>query len=214
PQEMLIVVPGEDLPQGEWVNLLASVDAEEDRVRGDWRFVNNQLTNAGQEFSRLMLPVSLEGSYDLMTEFVRLSGKDTVCLVLPVGQRACRLCLSGRQGAVHGLENIDGRQINDALNTQLMIDTGASFTVLPNNVFQALRPIPDYIDSLNINTANGQVIAKRYQLDSILIGQQYIENFEVLVIDNHSGYGLLGMNFLQLFKFNINQQTNQLELAK
>ncbi|WP_149982188.1 retroviral-like aspartic protease family protein [Pseudoalteromonas rhizosphaerae] len=114
----------------------------------------------------------------------------------------------------YGAHYLLDMQINDALNTQLMIDTGASFTVLPNNVFQALRPIPDYIDSLSINTANGQVIAKRYQLDSILIGQQYIENFEVLVIDNHSGYGLLGMNFLQLFKFNINQQTNQLELAK
>ncbi len=116
PQEMLIVVPGEDLPQGEWVNLLASVDAEEDRVRGDWHYANNKLTNAGQEFSRFMLPVSLEGSYDLMAGFVRLSGKDTVCLVLPVGQGACRLCLSGWQGAVHGLEKIDGRQINESTN--------------------------------------------------------------------------------------------------
>ncbi|NMR24546.1 tetratricopeptide repeat protein [Pseudoalteromonas sp. NEC-BIFX-2020_015] len=114
----------------------------------------------------------------------------------------------------YGAHYLLNMQINSSFNTELMIDTGASYTVIPNTVFQALRPIPDYIDSIRVNTANGQAIAQRYQVDSILIGKQYIENFEVLVIDSHSDYGLLGMNFLQLFKFNINQQTNQLELAK
>ncbi len=116
PDEILVVVPGENLPPLMWVNLLASVDVEEDRVRGDWRREDDRLLSGGQQYSRIMLPATVSGSYDLTAEFTRLSGGDTVCFMLPVGERACRLCLSGWQGAIHGLEDIDGRRINDASN--------------------------------------------------------------------------------------------------
>ncbi|BDF96168.1 MULTISPECIES: TIGR02281 family clan AA aspartic protease [Pseudoalteromonas] len=104
--------------------------------------------------------------------------------------------------------------INNDVNTQLMIDTGASFTVLPKQLLESLYPQPKYINEMTVNTANGQVKAAHYQVESIKIGQQILHNFDILVINNHSGYGLLGMNFLQHFKFNINQLDNQLELEK
>ena len=126
--------------------------------------------------------------------------------------------------AINGLDNIPLEQrgahyliditINNDVNAQLMIDTGASFTVLPKQLLESLYPQPKYINNITVNTANGQVSAERYQIDSIKVGQQIMHDFDILVINNHSGYGLLGMNFLQHFKFNINQLDNQLELEK
>jgi len=103
--------------------------------------------------------------------------------------------------------------LNQHINTALMLDTGASFTVLPRTVFEQLTSAPQAIGSLTVNTANGKATAERYRIESIIIGQQQLKNFDILVIDSHTGYGLLGMNFLNKFKFNINQQTDQLELT-
>ncbi len=104
--------------------------------------------------------------------------------------------------------------INNTLGTQLMIDTGASLTVLSQTLIDSLYPSPEYLGTMMVNTANGKTAAQRYRIESIQIGQQIISDFDVLAISQHSGHGLLGMNFLQSFKFNINQQTNQLELDK
>ncbi len=104
--------------------------------------------------------------------------------------------------------------INDTLHVKLMIDTGASFTVINQAQLDNLTEPAIFIGTLQVNTANGIVVAKRYRLRSFQIGQQYIDNFDVLVIDNHSGVGLLGMNFLGNYKFNINQQQDELELIK
>ncbi|OUS73755.1 hypothetical protein B5G52_03015 [Pseudoalteromonas sp. A601] len=114
----------------------------------------------------------------------------------------------------HGAHYLLDITVNDALNTQLMIDTGASLTVLPQTVIDALYPTPEYLGTMMVNTANGKATAQRYRIESIKIGQQVLTNFDILAISQHSGHGLLGMNFLQYFKFNINQQTNQLELDK
>ncbi len=104
--------------------------------------------------------------------------------------------------------------INDDIETELMIDTGASFTVINQTLLNSLNTPANYLGTLEVNTANGIVEAARYQLETFQVGQQRIRNFEVLVIKNHAGYGLLGMNFLENFKFNINQQMNELELVK
>lgn len=114
-----------------------------------------------------------------------------------------------KQGAHYLVE----ATFNQYINTTLMLDTGASFTVLPRAIFQQLATASEPLDNLIVNTANGKVTAERYRVESITIGQQQLDNFDILVIDNHTGYGLLGMNFLNQFKFNINQQTDQLELG-
>lgn len=114
-----------------------------------------------------------------------------------------------KQGAHYLVE----ATLNQYTNATLMLDTGASFTVLPRTVFEQLVTAPQPLGNLMVNTANGKVTAQRYRVESITIGQQQLNNFDILIIDNHTGYGLLGMNFLNHFKFNINQQTDQLELA-
>jgi len=94
-----------------------------------------------------------------------------------------------------------------------MIDTGASITSLSSDVLNQLSPRPLYLGDVTVNTANGQIRVKRYQIESFKVGMQTIYGFEVLSIENTRGQGLLGMNFLSRFKFNINQQTDELELS-
>ena len=115
-----------------------------------------------------------------------------------------------KRGA-HYLLNI---AVNTNQNTQLVIDTGASITVLPRSFINSLYPTPDYLGTIKVNTANGQTVARRYRVESIQVGQHVLTGFDVLAMSQNTGHGLLGMNFLQHFKFNINQQTNKLELVK
>jgi clan AA aspartic protease (TIGR02281 family) len=104
--------------------------------------------------------------------------------------------------------------INHEIEATLMIDTGASFTVIDQALLNTLSEPARYIDTLHVNTANGLVEAQRYRVQSFRIGQQKVDDFDILVINNHTGFGLLGMNFLEKFKFNINQQLDELELTK
>ena len=113
----------------------------------------------------------------------------------------------------YGAHYLINTEINNNLSTELMIDTGASVTSLPTNIIKQISPRPLYLGDVTVNTANGQIVVKRYQIESFKVGSQIIYGFEVLSIENTRGQGLLGMNFLSRFKFNINQQTDELELS-
>lgn len=104
-------------------------------------------------------------------------------------------------------------ELNESIQTKLMLDTGASITSLSSDVLNQLSPRALYLGDVTVNTANGQISVKRYQIESFKVGMQTIYDFEVLSIENIRGQGLLGMNFLSRFKFNINQQTDELELS-
>lgn len=111
-----------------------------------------------------------------------------------------------------GAHYLINTEINNSLIAQLMIDTGASITAISPNVIEQLSPRPVYLGDVTVNTANGQVVAQRYKVESFKVGKQVMHDFEVLSIENTRQQGLLGMNFLSQFEFNINQQTNELEL--
>ncbi|AQP99866.1 hypothetical protein B0W48_08725 [Pseudoalteromonas aliena] len=115
--------------------------------------------------------------------------------------------------APYGAHYLITTEINSNLSTELMIDTGASVTSLPTNIIDKISPQPLYLGDVTVNTANGQIVVRRYQIESFKVGEQIIYGFEVLGIENVRGQGLLGMNFLSRFKFNINQQTDELELS-
>jgi len=111
---------------------------------------------------------------------------------------------------------IDAR-INDRVAVRLLIDTGASMTVLRDDIlaaagiFQAAKPALQLF-----STANGLVEGAVYRLDSLSIGDQNVANIEVAALDLtslHSADGLLGMNFLKHFKFFIDQNKPELRLS-
>jgi clan AA aspartic protease (TIGR02281 family) len=66
------------------------------------------------------------------------------------------------------------------------------------------------------NTANGQVRAPVYILESLSVGDWYVQQLEVGVLDlgEQAGIdGLLGMNFLSHFRFFIDQNESMLRLS-
>jgi predicted Ser/Thr protein kinase len=101
-------------PEPPWVDVIPAVDPARDAVSGDWRREDAGVTTGPEPYSRLLLPVQLAGSYDLITEFTRLDGDGMVGLVFPVGPRTCTLQFGA--SSVHGLERIDGLLVDDPSN--------------------------------------------------------------------------------------------------
>jgi clan AA aspartic protease (TIGR02281 family) len=100
---------------------------------------------------------------------------------------------------------------------QLLIDTGASMTIVTPGALQ--QQDVRYRDTGRyqvFNTANGSVRAPVYILESLSVGDWYVEQIEIGVLDLHgqSGFdGLLGMNFLKHFRFFIDQNKSMLRLS-
>ena len=66
------------------------------------------------------------------------------------------------------------------------------------------------------NTANGQVRAPIYILELLSVGDWYVQQLEIGILDlgGEAGFdGLLGMNFLSHFRFFIDQNENVLRLS-
>ena len=106
--------------------------------------------------------------------------------------------------------------MNDTINVSLMLDTGASISLLSEPAFEALSRYSEvvYIKELQLNTAGGIVTASIYQVDQFAI-QGYIINdfiFAVSPYVSEGNDGLLGMNFLSAFDFYIDQNNSLLIL--
>lgn len=101
----------------------------------------------------------------------------------------------------------------------LMIDTGASTTVITQRAFNQLGRSArhDYIGNFTVNTAGGQVDAPIYRLKQLFLGGFRIEDIAVVVLpmpDFKAADGLLGMNFLRKFDFKIDQTNETLMLKR
>jgi len=118
------------------------------------------------------------------------------------------------------VESKDGQYIvsaiiNDLEPVQLMLDTGASLTILSPEIINSLG-IHEAQRSMRFSTANGEVNAP-----IVIVGKLDIQNYlardlEVGVLPSFplgSIDGLLGMNFLSQFSFFIDQENNVLHLS-
>ncbi|NQZ88180.1 MAG: clan AA aspartic protease [Saccharospirillaceae bacterium] len=107
--------------------------------------------------------------------------------------------------------------MNDTFNVSLMLDTGASISLLSESAFDELSQYSDvvYIQDLNLNTAGGTVTASIYQVAEFSI-QDYVVNDFIFAVSpsyvNDHNDGLLGMNFLKAFDFHIDQNNGLLIL--
>ncbi|MEW6996315.1 TIGR02281 family clan AA aspartic protease [Colwelliaceae bacterium BS250] len=108
---------------------------------------------------------------------------------------------------------IDGQQ-----NSRLMIDTGASLTVVSNAYYENLLNTTSVEQgrSMTINTAGGDKQAFSIIVAEFSVGNYLVEDFEIVVMDLDNfekADGLLGMNFLKNFKFEIDQTNSTLLLS-
>jgi formylglycine-generating enzyme required for sulfatase activity len=74
------------IPQGQWVDLMPYIDVQRDKVAGQWELQNNMLiVKKEKEHSRLMLPVVVDGDYELEVIFTRTEGVGPVTIPINLG---------------------------------------------------------------------------------------------------------------------------------
>lgn len=98
------------------VDLLKSLDLQQGVIDGVWKRTDDGLRVDARKSGRCVVASDVPSSYDLTVEFTRLTGKDVVALILPVGDVSPALGLSGWKGAAHGLSRIDGLPTKDRKN--------------------------------------------------------------------------------------------------
>jgi clan AA aspartic protease (TIGR02281 family) len=109
-----------------------------------------------------------------------------------------------------GLSNIE---------VELLIDTGASITTINKAFYNDIKSLANmsYQSTQVFLTANGKTDGEIYLADTITIGQHTLKDIQIAVIDfpssKHSS-GLLGMNVLRHFQFEIDQKNQQLHLKR
>ena len=105
-------------------------------------------------------------------------------------------------------------QVNESFPAQLMVDTGASLSVVKASWLQAagLDGLPT--EKLIMTTANGKVEGEKLTVEQIELNGLVLQNVELAVapLPDFKHDGLLGMNVLGQFQFFIDQQQSALLL--
>ena len=105
--------------------------------------------------------------------------------------------------------------INDDVNHEFVVDTGASFVTVPYETVEALG-LKDKMSrhQQEVQTAGGPVNANAVILSSIELQGWVVYDVKALVMDlpNRSGLGLLGLNFLNSFRVDLQTEAGILTL--
>ncbi|MCZ6828805.1 MAG: retropepsin-like aspartic protease [Gammaproteobacteria bacterium] len=109
--------------------------------------------------------------------------------------------------------------LNGDSEVTLMIDTGASMSSVSKDTFKALsrRSFYDYLGWRLFNTANGVTRANIYRATEFRIGAHVLQDVDLAVLELGEGRGidgLLGMNVLQYYRFEIDQDEGVLYLQE
>lgn len=99
----------------------------------------------------------------------------------------------------------------------LLIDTGASLTTLTRSAFERLRERASFTElgPQLFNTAGGSTRGMVYRVDSVRLGRHRLVGAPVAVLDFETPAGvdgLLGMNILSRFRFEVDQDEQRLQL--
>lgn len=105
--------------------------------------------------------------------------------------------------------------LNESFETQLMLDTGASKSVLKMDLAdQFLSWSQQDSTAVRLTTANGEADGVIIQLEHLKLGDANLTDLEIVAMElrgfRHDG--LLGMNVLNRFEFSIDQANTQLVL--
>jgi clan AA aspartic protease (TIGR02281 family) len=120
-----------------------------------------------------------------------------------------------RQGLHHVVTATLEGLSNSELQIGLMIDTGASVSVLPLSMADVLGLSRDDMAKRQVQTAKGKVQARIGILRALRLGNQKITDVEVAFIEDAmlGGTRLLGMNVLGRYRMTLDDQRNQLTLT-
>ena len=112
--------------------------------------------------------------------------------------------------------------LNDTLNVNFVLDTGATYTTISTATASKLNISTQRSKKIKIMTGSGYVTAPLVKISKIEVKGLVIKNIEAVVIDlpNHNSkgnqgvVGLLGLSFLNNFKFTVDKLHDQITLEK
>lgn len=111
--------------------------------------------------------------------------------------------------------------VNDAITLNLMIDTGASRTVVSHKVMSAMQRMSNGFEDLEmmhrVYTASGRALVNLYRAESISIKGFSLTNPLIMtstIETDDNMHGLLGMDFLGEYQFRIDHKKNILYLSE
>jgi serine/threonine protein kinase/formylglycine-generating enzyme required for sulfatase activity len=107
-----------NIPEEEWVDLLALVDLSAHTISGKWTREGSSLVCEPTRTGGLMIPITIEGSYEIQSEFTRRTAEDFIAYSLPLHGAATRLVLGGFGSSVHGLTIHDMRTSDAGLEVR------------------------------------------------------------------------------------------------
>nr|WP_255490901.1 retropepsin-like aspartic protease [Spartinivicinus marinus] len=107
--------------------------------------------------------------------------------------------------------------IDNSHQVELLIDTGATLSVVSTRFFKQLgnNSEAEFLHNTMMSTANGQLVVPVYRFKRFEIAGRAVNDIEFAVMDLPSmevSQGLLGMNFLRNFRFNMDQENSLLFL--
>jgi len=105
--------------------------------------------------------------------------------------------------------------LNGSVETAMVVDTGASLTIISEDVAKRLGIYPEELkQDIELALADGRRIkAKFIMLDSVRIGNAEAKSVEAAIIKDkpsNESDGLLGMSFLKNFSFSIDAEEQKL----
>jgi clan AA aspartic protease (TIGR02281 family) len=106
--------------------------------------------------------------------------------------------------------------LNRQVSVPLMVDTGATYTVLTRQTAQDLGIIGlDRLPKHSFLTPGGPIQSPVTTLKSIRVGMVEAQNVAVAIdIQNHLPLGLLGMTFMRHFKVTVDQAQGQVKFER
>jgi aspartyl protease family protein len=108
--------------------------------------------------------------------------------------------------------------LNDTLSLNLVIDTGATYTMISRSAAKSLGvDLEAKLPTVSFRTANGVIQAPIIALQSVEVGGMRVANLEAAVHDvfeDSALSGLLGLNFLGNFRMDIDTGKGVLVLEK
>ncbi len=179
----------------------------------DWRLANLYLQTGDKLLARdLLLQLQDGGNYlrEIGSLLAALEQEGSLGNIAST-QEAIALIRKGNHYLVRVI-------LDNNTEATLMIDTGASITSLSADSFSRLSQTSnlDYLGSRLFNTANGVTQGDVYSAASLSLGNQQLSDINIAVLNYQASPGvdgLLGMNVLQNFRFEIDQDNQQLLLS-
>ena len=123
--------------------------------------------------------------------------------------------LKGQEGKIV-IQFVPGSQViqvnatlDQTVNQRFIVDTGASTVTIPSSTAEELGlEISSDNPVRRVNTASGVIEAPEVVLPSIKLEDWEVTDVEALIIDipNQSDLGLLGLNFLEKFRMDLNTE--------